>query len=615
MSVNSRDLGLCNDKIVSVTRTSGNGAPGTTDTYTITLRSGSTYNFTVTNGSDFKGSPSGVYPTLTALETALPTGDDNIYIVSANGHWYYYDENLGWSDGGLYQAPLPDLSFEMGTINADGTNNNASPYNNNRYRTKEYIYLKKGQILKFNHIYKYDYNIMEFDTNKNVISDDGWTSNAYWIAPQDMYVRIVLKKSDNYLNLINRAVAYWHRNDIYENVGTRIIFDLKDIKPGDTLTISSNDNQRWALSIMDKPYGGYTEPNPPYVYDSGWINGNGTTLTHTIESNAKFAMIVWSMADNSNITSKGWLLNPNISIRKTNDDYFLPSDLEEINNDSFYAGDNESLNIENNRISNGIIQWAHRGYNEYAPENTIPSFEMAYKFGLRCMECDVRLTADNVPVILHDYSINRTARNLDGTAISGTVEVANLILPKLRNDYDFGIWFSNEYAGTKIPTFEELIMWCKSKDCYLHIDLLGGAITTTAQLQILYDIVLNHNMQNKVIWEVNATSFIDWLQAKDANTEIIFNPSEILTTANIDTIVSYGLKKISTKVDTTYPVIEYANQKGLQVFLWSANPLSVSNDNIMKYYKYGASGFYTSLQTVDEYLKDYEYVLSQRKDL
>ena len=135
MSVNSRDLGLCNDKIVSVTRTSGSGAPGTTDTYTITLRSGSTYNFTVTNGSDFKGSPSGVYPTLTALETALPTGDDNIYIVSANGHWYYYDENLGWSDGGLYQAPLPDLSFEMGTINADGTNNNESPYNNNRCRT------------------------------------------------------------------------------------------------------------------------------------------------------------------------------------------------------------------------------------------------------------------------------------------------------------------------------------------------------------------------------------------------------------------------------------------------------------------------------------------------
>ena len=499
----------------------------------------------------------------------------------------------------------PNYSFEPGTIDANGANNDNEPYIHNKCRTVDYVYLKKGQIIKFNHIYKYDYNIMEFDINKNVISDDGWTSNAYWIAPQDMYIRIVLRKSNNYLNLINRAVAYWHRNDIYQLKDNRIVFDLKDVKPGDTLTISSNDNQRWSFSTMYRPYGDKTGGSK-YIYDSGWYS-SGTTLSHTIESNAKSALISWSMADNSNITSKEWLLNPKISVRKTNDDYFLPSDLEEINN--------ESLNIEKNRISNSIIQWAHRGYNEYAPENTIPSFEMAYKFGLRCMECDVRLTADNVPVILHDSTINRTARNLDGTAISGTVNVADLILPNLRNDYDFGIWFSNEYAGTKIPTFEELIMWCKSKDCYLHIDLLGGAITTTAQLQILYDIVLSNNMQDKVLWEVNTTSFIDWLKAKDANTEIIFNHSEFLTTDDINTIVSYGLKKISTRVDTIYSIIESANQKGLQVFLWSANPVSISNNNILKYYKYGASGFYTSLQTVDEYLKDYEYVLSQKKDL
>lgn len=537
-----------------------------------------------------------------------------VWIGSDTGHWYYWNGSQ-YVNGGLYQAPIPNYSFEMGTIDADGTENNKGPRNNDRCRTKDYIYLKKGQIIKFNHIYKYDYNIMEYDTNKKIISDDGWTSNAYWVAPQDMYVRIVMKKSDRYLNLINRAVSYWHKNDIYSDANNRIIYDLKDVKPGDTLTVVSYDSQRFALTIFDKPYGHYTTLNPPYVYDSGWINGDGKTFTHTIESNAKSVLVVWSMANNSNFPSKGWMLNPSVRVRKTNDDYILTNDLDEITNDGFYVNNSECLNIEKNRISNGIIQWAHRGYNEYAPENTMPSFEMAYKFGLRCMECDVRLTADNVPVILHDYSINRTARNLDGSPISGTVEVANLILPKLRNDYDFGIWFSNKYAGTKIPTFEELIVWCKSKDCYLHIDLLGGAIKTTEQLQILYDIVLNYNMQNKVLWEVNRTSFVEWLQAKDTNTEIIFNPSEILTTADIDTIVSYGLKKISTKVETTYGVMEYAYRKGLQVFIWSANPLSVSNDDLMKYYKYGASGFYTSSQTVDEYLKDYEYVLSQRKDV
>lgn len=537
-----------------------------------------------------------------------------VWVGSDTGHWYCWNGSQ-YVDG-LYQAPnysqapMPNYSFENGNISAQGINRESPRH----CRTKDYIYLKKGQIIKFNHTYKYDYKIVEFDTNKKPITyEDG--KAAYWVAPQDMYVRIVMSKSEEYLNLINRAVAYWSRNDIYQAEGTRIIFELKDVKPGDTLIINANDKQRWALNVFDKPYGYYTSPNPPYVYDSDWKKGDSEILTHTIENNAKSVLIVWSMADNSFITSKEYLLNPKIRVRKQNDTYILATDLNEINNDTFYVGNGESLNIEKNRISNSVIQWAHRGYNEYAPENTIPSFEMAYKFGLRCMECDVRLTADNVPVVIHDYSINRTASNLDGTTISETVTVANLILPKLRNDYDFGSWFSDEYAGTKIPTFEELIMWCKSKDCYLHIDLLGGAITTTTQLQILYDIVLSHNMQDKVLWEVNVTSFIDWLQKKDANTEIIFNPSEILTTDNINTIVSYGLKKISTKVDTPYDVIEYAKQKGLQVFIWNGNSESVSNKDLIKYYKFGASGFYTSWQTVDEYLKDYEYILSQRKDV
>lgn len=100
---NSIDLGLCNDKIVSVVRTDGTGAPGTVDTYTITLRSGDTYTFQVTNGSNFDASPSGVFATLTDLETEYPTGNNHIYVVSETGHWYYWSSGA-WNDGGVYQA-------------------------------------------------------------------------------------------------------------------------------------------------------------------------------------------------------------------------------------------------------------------------------------------------------------------------------------------------------------------------------------------------------------------------------------------------------------------------------------------------------------------------------
>lgn len=49
------------------------------------------------------GSPKGVYATLAALQTAYPTGTSGIFVVSADGHWYYWNGSA-WTDGGVYQA-------------------------------------------------------------------------------------------------------------------------------------------------------------------------------------------------------------------------------------------------------------------------------------------------------------------------------------------------------------------------------------------------------------------------------------------------------------------------------------------------------------------------------
>jgi hypothetical protein len=49
------------------------------------------------------GSPKGVYATLTDLQTAYPTGNTNIYIVTADGKWYYWNSST-WTAGGTYQS-------------------------------------------------------------------------------------------------------------------------------------------------------------------------------------------------------------------------------------------------------------------------------------------------------------------------------------------------------------------------------------------------------------------------------------------------------------------------------------------------------------------------------
>ncbi len=58
-------------------------------------------------------SPKGVYATLSALTNAFPTGNANIYVVSSDGNWYYWNGSA-WLPGGIYQSTvLADKSVNM----------------------------------------------------------------------------------------------------------------------------------------------------------------------------------------------------------------------------------------------------------------------------------------------------------------------------------------------------------------------------------------------------------------------------------------------------------------------------------------------------------------------
>ena len=58
---------------------------------------------------------------------------------------------------------------------------------------------------------------------------------------------------------------------------------------------------------------------------------------------------------------------------------------------------------------------AHRGAGKLAPENTLAAFRLGAAHGYRAFECDVKLSADGVPFLLHDATLERTT-NDQGTA-------------------------------------------------------------------------------------------------------------------------------------------------------------------------------------------------------
>jgi glycerophosphoryl diester phosphodiesterase len=91
---------------------------------------------------------------------------------------------------------------------------------------------------------------------------------------------------------------------------------------------------------------------------------------------------------------------------------------------------------------------AHRGYSAVAPENTLPALAAGVLAGATFIEFDVRTSADGVPVVIHDRTVDRTT---DG---SGTVD--ELTLDEIAG-LDAGSWFSPAYAGIGVPILTEVL--------------------------------------------------------------------------------------------------------------------------------------------------------------
>ncbi len=118
---------------------------------------------------------------------------------------------------------------------------------------------------------------------------------------------------------------------------------------------------------------------------------------------------------------------------------------------------------------------AHRGDVTTYPENTIPAFKNAIRAGAQMIEFDVQLSKDSVLVIMHDGTLERTT--------NGTGPVSALTYAELKK-LDAGIKKDPKYAGTGIPTFEE-VLDLMPRNVWLNCHLKGGAPVGKAAAEML----------------------------------------------------------------------------------------------------------------------------------
>lgn len=85
----------------------------------------------------------------------------------------------------------------------------------------------------------------------------------------------------------------------------------------------------------------------------------------------------------------------------------------------------------------------HRGFKATYPENTLLALEKALDLGVAMLEFDLRLSKDNVVVVLHDKTVDRTT--------NGSGFVGDFTLDQLKQ-LDAGSWFDESFRGLRIPT-------------------------------------------------------------------------------------------------------------------------------------------------------------------
>lgn len=142
---------------------------------------------------------------------------------------------------------------------------------------------------------------------------------------------------------------------------------------------------------------------------------------------------------------------------------------------------------------------AHRGMSDPDwPENTIVTYKHAIENGWKYLETDIRMTSDGVWVLLHDATINNVARNPDGTSLSETIAISSITYEQCLQ-YDFGIKWGSQFAGTKIATLDELMCLCKLNGCVPVIGIKSSD-WTDEQLQTAVDIGEKYGMMWHSFW-------------------------------------------------------------------------------------------------------------------
>ncbi|MBP9987919.1 MAG: glycerophosphodiester phosphodiesterase [Ruminococcus sp.] len=247
---------------------------------------------------------------------------------------------------------------------------------------------------------------------------------------------------------------------------------------------------------------------------------------------------------------------------------------------------------------------SHRGSNKIAPQNTLAAFKRSIGYHADGFETDVHLTKDGIPVIHHNYEVDKTS---DGKGF-----ISDLTFDELRN-FDFGSYFHHSYKNTKIPSLEEFLTLAEKADLeILNIELKSPKNKDYSVADIVIKKVKEHNLFDKLLISSFDEDLLVYVKDVDetCKTGFLYSPNRLHIAPKWLDIVDFAK---SIAVEALHPnylfvnesYVEKAHEAGLYV-----NPWTVNNVNLMKrLLSYGVDGLITdvpkiALETVNNYFNE-----------
>ncbi|MDN7243009.1 glycerophosphodiester phosphodiesterase [Planococcus sp. N028] len=190
-----------------------------------------------------------------------------------------------------------------------------------------------------------------------------------------------------------------------------------------------------------------------------------------------------------------------------------------------------------------MINVAHRGASGHAPENTMGAFHKGFEMKADYIEIDVQMTKDGELVVIHDTTVDRTT--------NGTGKVGDLTFEEIRQ-LDAGSWFSEAYAGEKVPTFEEVLDAFRGKVGIL-IELKAPELYPGIEEKIA-DALIERNMEKTSNGKIIMQSFNH--ESMEKSKELLPNlPHGILVGASWANVTEEQLAEFADYADYFNPTM------------------------------------------------------------